>query len=198
LLYLLLIGAFVGILLKHPTIELPQFTAFVDPKLGPIFPILFVTVACGAISGFHSLVASGTTSKQLNNERDAKLVGYGGMLIEGVLAVIALLTAAILIPGKYASMGNPIAVFSQGVGSFMATFGLPLETGITFTALAVSAFALTSLDTATRLGRFAFQEFFKNSKILFAFFLKNFRNTQIFILDDHFIRRISLEIEPGR
>ncbi|MBN2008477.1 carbon starvation protein A [candidate division KSB1 bacterium] len=163
LLYMLLIGAFIGLLLKHPTVQFPQFVAFTDAKLGPMFPILFVTVACGAISGFHSLVASGTTAKQLNNERDAKVVTYGGMLIETLLAVIALLTAAILLPAEYKTIANPIVIFSNGVGAFMTTFGLPVHTGITFTALAVSAFALTSLDTATRLGRFAFQEYFKSS-----------------------------------
>ncbi len=165
LLYILLIGAFIGILFMHPVVEMPKFVAFIDPKLGPLFPILFVTVACGAISGFHSLVASGTTAKQLNNEMDARLVGYGGMLIESLLAVIALITAAVLIPSQYTKIGNPIVIFSQGVGTFMASLGFPLKTGITFSALAVSAFALTSLDTATRLGRFAFQEFFKDSSV---------------------------------
>ena len=164
LLYLVLIGAFVGLLFKHPDVQMPAFAAFVDPKLGSLFPILFVTVACGAISGFHSLVASGTTAKQLNSERDAKPVGYGAMLIEGTLAVIALLTAIILVKSDYVShlaAKGPISVFSAGVGGFVAKLGVPLHVGITFAALAVSAFALTSLDTATRLGRFAFQEFFR-------------------------------------
>ncbi len=164
LLYLVLIGAFIGLLFKHPAIEMPAFTAFVDPKLGSLFPILFVTVACGAISGFHSLVASGTTAKQLNKETDARPVGYGAMLIEGALATIALLTAIILTQSNYAAdlkAGGPIAVFSAGVGGFVEKLGVSLHIGTTFAALAVSAFALTSLDTATRLGRFAFQEFFR-------------------------------------
>ncbi len=162
LLYMVLVGAFIGILLKNPTITMPAFIAFNDHELGFLFPILFVTVACGAISGFHSLVGSGTTAKQLNRETDAKPVGYGGMLIEGVLAVIALITVATIIGGNF--RGNPIKIFAEGVGSFVATLGIPSQVGVTFAALALSAFALTSLDTATRLGRFAFQEFFRSEQ----------------------------------
>ncbi len=164
LLYILLIAALVGIMFANPSVKLPQFVSFVDPKLGSMFPILFVTVACGAISGFHSLVASGTTAKQLNSEKDAQPIGYGAMLIEGLLAVIALITIATLVPAEAFKAGNPIAVFSQGIGGFVGKIGIPVKVGVTFTALAVSAFALTSLDTATRLGRFAFQEFFKDAK----------------------------------
>lgn len=162
LLYMVLVGAFIGILLKHPSITMPAFIAFNDHELGLLFPILFVTVACGAISGFHSLVGSGTTAKQLNRETDAKPVGYGGMLIEGVLAVIALITVATIVGGNF--RGNPIKIFAVGVGSFVAKLGIPEQVGVTFAALALSAFALTSLDTATRLGRFAFQEFFRSEK----------------------------------
>jgi len=167
LLYLLLFGALVGLFFAHPTIEYSAFITVSDPKLGFIFPILFVTVACGAISGFHSLVSSGTTAKQLNNEKDARLIGYGGMLIESLLAVIALITVIILIPADARAIGNPITIFANGVGGFMGKLGLSAHVGITFSALAVSAFALTSLDTATRLGRFAFQEFFKSDKKTF-------------------------------
>jgi carbon starvation protein len=168
LLYLVLLGAFIGIFFKNPIVHLPAVTTFFDPKLGSLFPILFVTVACGAISGFHSLVASGTTAKQLDRETDAKPVGYGAMLIEGFLAVIALITAISLLPDEYMAFfptggrANPIGLFANGVGSFVETIGIPMHVGVTFAALAVSAFALTSLDTATRLGRFAFQEFFKS------------------------------------
>jgi ATP-dependent helicase/nuclease subunit B len=127
-----------------------------------MFPMLFVIVACGAISGFHSLVGSGTTSKQVDNEKDTKLIGYGAMLIEGVLAVIALITAAYVSNTELTELlkGGPVNVFSSGVGTFMSKFGIPFDIGKSFVALAVSAFALTSLDTATRLGRFIFQEFF--------------------------------------
>ncbi len=168
LLYMVLFFAFIGILFTNPIVHMPAFTSFVDPKLGFMFPILFVTVACGAISGFHSLVASGTTAKQLNREQDAKPVGYGAMLIEGLLAVIALITAVTLLKGQYleffpeGARANPIGLFASGVGGFVGKIGIPTNVGVTFAALAVSAFALTSLDTATRLGRFAFQEFFRS------------------------------------
>jgi len=129
-----------------------------------LFPMLFVIVACGAISGFHSLVGSGTTSKQLDNEKDIRPIGYGAMLIEGVLAVIALTTAAYLSKTDLTELlkGGPVNVFSSGVGTFMSKFGIPFDIGKSFVALAVSAFALTSLDTATRLARYIFQEFFSD------------------------------------
>lgn len=169
LLYLLMAGAFVGIIFANPTIQLE---AFASPKqdIGFLFPLLFVTVACGAISGFHSLVSSGTTSKQLDNEKDAKIIGYGGMLIECLLAILAIITAATLTKADYSAFLNPdggagpVALFSDGVGRFLSQLGLSQHTGATFAALAVSAFALTSLDTATRLCRFAFQEYFSSKK----------------------------------
>jgi carbon starvation protein len=150
----------------NPKIEYAATTGFHDPKLGYLFPALFVTVACGAISGFHSLVGSGTTSKQINRETDAKLVGYGGMLIESLLAVLALVTVATMARADYdgflgAGGGGPVAAFSAGLGTFIASLGIPKEAAVSFVALAVSAFALTSLDTGTRLCRFCFQEFFE-------------------------------------
>jgi len=176
LLYALLIFAIAGIFIARPAIELPLFTGWSQPDLGPIFPILFVTVACGAISGFHSLVASGTTSKQLNNEGDAKHVGYGAMLVESLLAIVALVSVMHLTRGDYLELltkEGPVALFSRGVGGFIAAFGIDPKNATQFAALAVSAFVLTSLDTATRLGRFTFQEFFaprggKKPSILFT------------------------------
>ena len=164
LLYALLGGAVIGIFFYNPKIEFTGYAGFVNPGGQWLFPVLFVTIACGAISGFHSLVSSGTTSKQLNKESDAKLIGYGGMLIESTLAVVALITAIMLTQGQYgdlAAAGGPVNVFSEGVANFLATLGLPFATGKTFTALVVSAFALTTLDTATRLGRYVFQELFE-------------------------------------
>ncbi len=166
LLYAMMLGGVIGLCVARPTIAMDGFTGWHHESLGFIFPILFVTVACGSISGFHSLVASGTTSKQIDRETDAKVVGYGGMLIEGLLAVLALIAAAVLSGGDYAAqLGEvgPIAIFSSGVGSFMSAFGVPLEAGVTFVALAVSAFALTSLDTCTRLARFLVAEFFETA-----------------------------------
>ncbi len=172
LLYVLLIGGLLGILVSNPTISFPAVTTF-QTDIGYLFPLLFVTVACGAISGFHSLVSSGTTSKQINVETDAKAVGYGSMLIEAILAVVAMITAVTIIQGDYkhlitASGGGPIGIFSNGIGGFISKLGIPVEVGVTFAALAISAFALTTMDTATRIGRFVFQEFFeKETKLAF-------------------------------
>ncbi len=164
LLYALMIAALLGIFIAAPRLQGDAFYSFHAENLGYLFPVLFVTVACGAISGFHSLVASGTTAKQLNRESDARIVGYGGMLIESLLAVVALISAAILLQDDFSAKlrsAGPIAVFSSGVGGFMTRLGIPYSVGESFVALAVSAFALTSLDTATRLARFALQELFK-------------------------------------
>lgn len=166
LLYAMIVGAVLGIIFYNPSIKLDAVTGFkVNNQL--LFPILFVTVACGAISGFHSLVGSGTSSKQLDSEKDVRLIGYGSMLIEGVLAVIAMVTAAYLSSGEFLSKLNeigPTNVFAEGVGTFMTKIGIPFSIGKTFVALAVSAFALTTLDTATRLARFIFQEYFEDSQ----------------------------------
>lgn len=166
LLYVMIAGAFIGIILKRPDIQLSAVTTFAPAKYNYMFPMLFVTVACGAISGFHSLVSSGTTAKQIDNEGDAKFIGYGSMLIESFLAIISLITAAYLTREDFTAMmdkannGSPIVVFSNGCANFMNAFGLPVSLGKTFVSLAISAFALTSLDTSTRLGRFILQEFF--------------------------------------
>ena len=163
LLYGVMLMAVTGIFAYHPSMEMPAVTSF-TVNGNYLFPILFVTVACGAISGFHSLAASGTTSKQIDKESDAKPVGYGSMLIEGVLAVVALITVAYLTPAMQGEIkGGPIAIFSQGVGTFASAIGVPVEWGITFAAMAISSFALTTLDSCVRLARFAFQEYFSSS-----------------------------------
>lgn len=169
LLYALVIAGCFGMLFSSPSIDMPAFISFNDPDLGFIFPILFVTVACGAISGFHSVVASGTTAKQLDNEKDAKLIGYGGMLVESFVAILALMTAMILSKGSYSEAlrsSGPVAIFANGIGGVLQIFHVPIERGTSFAALAVSAFILTTLDTATRLARFAFQEFFEGKSFL--------------------------------
>jgi carbon starvation protein len=132
-----------------------------------LFPALFVTVACGAISGFHSLVGSGTTAKQLDKESDGRLIGYGGMLIEGILAILSLIAVSSMVNKEFIDIlvkQGPVPAFSIGVAKFLSAIpfiNISIDTGQTFTALAVSAFALTSLDTATRLARFMFQEYFE-------------------------------------
>ena len=170
LLYGMMIVAIVGIVGAHPTLDIPAFTGFVDNatagsgvSLGTMFPALFVTIACGAISGFHSLVASGTTSKQLDHEADAKPIAYGGMLIECALALISLCAVGYIwneyVPG---GITTPTAVFATGISRMCAQ--IPFLAGAehviySLLILAVSAFCLTSLDTATRLARYMFQEF---------------------------------------
>ena len=160
LLYAFLIAAVIGIFATNPAVKLPAFTSF-QTDLGFLFPILFVTVACGAISGFHSLVSSGTTSKQLSSETHIKPIGYGGMLLEGLLAVIALTTVAYLLLGDYTALLKEVGwggVFSQGIGNFLTSIGIPLALGVGFGGLVLAAFALTTLDTATRLCRFMLVE----------------------------------------
>ena len=162
LLYAMMIAAVLGIFIAQPTMNLPAFRGAVVNNQ-PIFPMLFITVACGAISGFHSLVGSGTTSKQLDNEKDAKAIGYGGMLIECFLAVIALIAVSSLFNAAGdGSMpaGTPAQILAGAISGFLERIGLPTDVTFTVITLAVSAFALTSLDTATRLARFLFQEFF--------------------------------------
>lgn len=165
LLYFMMIAAVIGIFGAHPTIQIPAYIGF-HVGNNYLFPTLFITIACGAISGFHSLIGSGTTSKQLDNEKDALLVGYGSMLIECVLGVISLIAVATLTTdGQFAAagFGSPTVVFASAISGFFAQLGLSegaVSATYTIIALAVSCFCLTSLDTATRLGRFMFQELF--------------------------------------
>ena len=175
LLYGMMIIAFVGVLGagimgQNTALEIPMFTEWKDPMtgLGTMFPALFVTIACGAISGFHSLVGSGTTSKQLDHERDAKPIAYGGMLIECALALISLCAVAFvwnrysLNFGEEGFLRAPTQVFATGLAGMVATIpGLAAVESVvrTLLILTVSAFCLTSLDTATRLARYMFQEF---------------------------------------
>lgn len=169
LLYFMMIAAVIGIFGAHPAVQIP---AFVNFHVGNsyLFPTLFITIACGAISGFHSLIGSGTTSKQLDNEKDALLVGYGSMLIECVLGVISLIAVATLTAdGQFAAAGyaSPTVVFATAISGFFETLGFSggaVSATYTIIALAVSCFCLTSLDTATRLGRFMFQELFAGTE----------------------------------
>ena len=154
-------GAVLGLLVAHPSMNLPVYTGFTNEKLGNLFPILFVTVACGAVSGFHSLVSSGTSSKTVENERDMLKVGYGAMVLESLLAVLALCVAgaAAAADGTPAA-GTPFQIFSNGVAGFLEMFGVPVYVAQCFMTMCVSALALTSLDAVARIGRMSFQELF--------------------------------------
>ena len=152
----MIVGAVLGLIVNHPVMNLPVFTGFNNAKLGTMFPILFVTVACGAVSGFHSLVSSGTSSKTVSNEKDMLKAGYGAMILESLLAVIALCVAG----AAAAADGTPFQIFSRGVASFFVGFGLDQHFASVFMTMCVSALALTSLDAVARIGRMSFQELF--------------------------------------
>ncbi len=165
LLYGMMIAAVAGVLVANPTIEMSTEVQFSSESLGYVFPVLFVTIACGAISGFHALVASGTTSKQLDKESDAKIVGFGGMLIESFLAIISVGAVIILSRTEYLdrlTVEGPVALFSTGLGGMISSLGISEPFAVGFVALTVSAFALTTLDTCTRLARFTLQEYFED------------------------------------
>ena len=157
----MILGAVIGLLVAHPKMNLPAFTGFHNDTLGDLFPILFVTVACGAVSGFHSLVSSGTSSKTISNEKDMLKVGYGAMILESLLAILALCVAgAAAAADGTAASGTPFQIFSSGVAGFFEMFGIPVYAAQCFMTMCVSALALTSLDSVARIGRMSFQELF--------------------------------------
>ena len=154
-------GAVLGLIFAHPAMNLPVFTGFENESLGTLFPILFVTVACGAVSGFHSLVSSGTSSKTISNEKDMLKVGYGAMVLESLLAVIALCVAGAAAGADgTAAVGTPFQIFSSGVAGFLEMFGIPVYVAQSFMTMCVSALAFTTLDSVARIGRMSFQELF--------------------------------------
>ena len=167
----MILGAAVGLIIGHPTMNLPVFTGFKNEQLGTMFPILFVTVACGAVSGFHSLVSSGTSSKTIENEKDMVKVGYGAMILESVLAVLALCVAgAAAAKDGTPADGTPFQIFSRGVAGFFEKMGMPVSVATVFMTMCVSALALTTLDAVARIGKMSFQEIFsvddmKNAKL---------------------------------
>lgn len=154
-------GAVVGVFVSNPTMNLPAFTGFeVNGKF--IFPTLFVTIACGAVSGFHSLVSSGTSSKQIANEKDMRLVGYGAMLLESLLAVLVIVIVSSLATGGKLPEGTPFQLFSTGVSGLLGKLGVPSHVATCLMAMSVSALALTSLDSVARIGRMSLQELCDN------------------------------------
>ena len=167
LLYAMMLMGFLGVFVAHPVLHIDAFAGFaVVGRSGMtdlLFPFLFVTVACGACSGFHALVASGTSSKQIANERSIRPVAYGGMLLEGVLAIIAVIGVA----GTYMSQKEyvsaiqsmePVQMFAATIAGFCCKVGIPQRAAEGFMLLAVAAFLMTSVDSSTRLARFTWQE----------------------------------------
>ena len=172
LLYAMLAVAAFGVIVAHPTFDstFPAVTSFaVDNGNGIqfMFPVLFTTVACGAISGFHSLVSSGTASKQIKNEKNMLPVSFGAMLMESMLAVLALIAVASFGKGEAAAQGltTQPQIFAGAIANFLSAIGLPHSLVFTLINLAVSAFALTSLDSVARVGRLSFQEFWIDSDV---------------------------------
>jgi carbon starvation protein len=154
----IIVGTVLGTSSQPLVTNLEPFYGFIGRSGAPLFPLLFITIACGTISGFHSLVSSGTTSKQLNKETDARVIGYGGMLGEGLLAIVALSTVALVSPDVGGGIGLALPTFAAGGGIILTSFGIPTTFGGPFMALVLVSFLLTSTDTAVRLGRYMMEE----------------------------------------
>jgi len=163
-LYVALLGGIFGIIAggifnpEQTSTVYPAFRGFTDPDSGStVFPILFITIACGACSGFHSIIASGTTSKQLKNELDARPVGYGSMLLEAMVAILSVCCVMVFAPAALKGL-SPNLIYAKGVGRFLAELKIPLSFGILFGLLAFTTFVYDTLDVCTRLGRYIIQE----------------------------------------
>jgi carbon starvation protein len=161
LLYLTIIIGLVGALLggfkiEYPAINLAGLRSLTNGKL--LFPFLFITIACGACSGFHALVSSGTTSKQLNKESDAYCIGYGAMLLEGLVAVLALATVMMLPRGSQQLASDPNLIYANGLASYLGLLGVSFNVAFPFALLAFSTFVYDTLDVSTRLARYVFEE----------------------------------------
>lgn len=152
------IGIAVGSLFGHLRVEYPLFISWYNPSGLPLFPLLFITIACGACSGFHALVASGTTSRQLDKETDSALVGYGGMLLESVVAIIALATLMALGAAQVKELKDPNMIYANGIATFLNSLGINKGFALNFALLAFATFVYDTLDVATRLGRYIFEE----------------------------------------
>lgn len=162
-LYAALAAAAIGVVFGGYSIEYPAFTKLDGTSsLGqfffPMFPLLFITVACGACSGFHSLVGSGTTSKQIKREGDVKIIGYGAMLLEGLVAVVSLACVMILAKDNPLIGKSPNFVYASGIGRFLEILGIPASLGISFGLMAFTTFVYDTLDVSTRLGRYIIEE----------------------------------------
>ena len=159
----MIIGAVLGVVVEHPSMNLNAFNGFTvgsGASKQMLFPTLFVTIACGAVSGFHSLVSSGTSSKTISNEKDMPMVGYGAMVVESLLGIVALVVVGAVAVNGTKPAGTPFAIFSTGVAGFLEKLGVPVHVATVFMTMCVSALALTSLDSVARIGRMSFQELF--------------------------------------
>lgn len=157
-LYGTLAAGLIGVLLGGETIQYPAFIGWTSAAGMPLFPALFVTVACGACSGFHGIVSSGTTSKQIENERDCSAVGYGGMLLEGIVAILALSTVMVLAKGSPLTSASPDRIYAEGLSQFVGHLGVPVHFARIFVLLAFTTFIYDTLDVSTRLARYILQE----------------------------------------
>jgi carbon starvation protein len=155
----IMFAAFIGVVFTAPAINIPAFSGF-NVNGSFLFPVLFITIACGAISGFHSLVATGAASKQLSNEKHMLPISYGAMLLETLVAVLALIAVGSLARNGILPDGTPPLIFATAVSGFLSQLGLPSQISFIIVSLAVSSFVLTTLDTVARLGRLSFQELF--------------------------------------
>ena len=159
----MIIGAVLGVVVAHPSMNLNAFNGFTlgsGASKQMLFPTLFVTITCGAVSGFHSLVSSGTSSKTISNEKDMPMVGYGAMVVESLLGIVALVVVGAVAVNGTKPAGTPFAIFSTGVAGFLEKLGVPVHVATVFMTMCVSALALTSLDSVARIGRMSFQELF--------------------------------------
>lgn len=156
-------GGVVGVIVANPSINMPAFVGFeVNGK--SLFPILFITIACGAVSGFHSLVSSGTSSKAIAKEDDMLPVGYGAMLVESLLGVVALVIACAAASNGVLPKGTPFQIFAGAISGFFQMFGLPAGVSACVITMCVSALAMTTIDSVARIGRMSFQELFTPSE----------------------------------
>jgi len=153
----MILAGVVGILVGNPTLNMPAFVGFTVANK-PLFPILFVTIACGAVSGFHSLVSSGTSSKQISNEKDMLGVGYGSMLIESTLGVVSLVIACSVAVNGALPKATPFAIFGTAISGYFVSFGIPKEVSACIVTMCVSALAMTTIDAVTRIARMSLQE----------------------------------------
>ena len=172
-LYAILALGVVGMLFANQSIQMPAFTGWESEKLGMLVPFLFITVACGACSGFHSIVSSGTTSKQIKEESDIRRISYGGMLVEGVLAVFAMGCVAVLTMSEREAGGTPVGIFAAGAAKFFGAVGIPPTLGAEFAMLAIGHFFADHTGYMYASDPFLIEELFNwrnESELIFRYF----------------------------